>query len=431
MIDFNSLSFRETVSSFFRIYGKDNIDERKPLRGLRGKNMQKSIVILIKLFDRYKDIESYNSRLEEQKKKLSAFREARKYRFVPDLVGGKKQYEENVARINELQVELDNLSSQQIDSYTEADIQNSLLKAQLQGNKLRLESELQSKQRRLSLIDISLEYGLYPTEADLAALQDFFPQVNIRRLYEVEQYHKKLAVILDEQFTDERQAIQNDIMALQEQIRMLKIQIKQLGLAGNLSKEFLDKHSEIKGQINALKAQNDAYLTLTDLQDAQKKAADALKKAIESILFDIQKTINSKMKEFNDTLYSHFHKPPQLIFNAYDSYSFETPSDSGTGTNYKGLVLYDLAVLFTTALPALAHDSLILKNIGNNSVDGIMKIYVQSQKQIFIAFDKLTAYTLDTQRILRENTVLHLFDNGGELYGRSWSGEVSQNEDGL
>ena len=35
--------------------------------------------------------------LEEQKKKLSAFKEARRYRFVPDLVGGKTQYEENLA----------------------------------------------------------------------------------------------------------------------------------------------------------------------------------------------------------------------------------------------------------------------------------------------------------------------------------------------
>lgn len=51
----------------------------------------------MKLFDRYKDVEVFNGRLEEQKKKLAAYREARKYRFVPDLVGGKTQYDENVA----------------------------------------------------------------------------------------------------------------------------------------------------------------------------------------------------------------------------------------------------------------------------------------------------------------------------------------------
>ena len=88
-IDFPGLSFRETVSSFFRIYGKENLDERRPPKGLPGGSMQKSIEVLVKLFNRYGDIEIYNDRLEEQKKKLAAFREARKYRFVPDLVGGK------------------------------------------------------------------------------------------------------------------------------------------------------------------------------------------------------------------------------------------------------------------------------------------------------------------------------------------------------
>lgn len=62
-----------------------------------------------------------------------------------------------------------------------------------------------------------------------------------------------------------------------------------------------------------------------------------------------------------------------------------TPDDTGTGSNYRGMVSYDLAVL---KLTALAHDSLILKNISDGAVDDIMKIYEQSEKQIFIAFDK-------------------------------------------
>ena len=412
-IDFSGLSFRETMSSFFRIYGKDNTDERRPLKGLPGESMQKSIDILVKLFDRYKDVEVFNGRLEEQKKKLAAYREARKYRFVPDLVGGKTQYDENVAQIRSLQVDLDHLTAEQVEDQNGVDIEKSRMKSQLQAGKLRLETEMQSKQRRLSLLNMSLEYGLYPTEADLSALQEFFPGVNIRKLYEVEKYHQKLAAILDEQFTAERQSVEEEISGLQEQIR-------ELGFVGNLSKEFLDKHSEIKGRIDALKAQNEAYLTLTDLQDARRKADDMLKRAIEDILADIEYAINGKMKEFND-----------LHFNEYNSYKFETPDDTGTGSNYKGMVVYDIAVLYLTALPAIAHDSLILKNIGDGAVDGIMKIYAQSRKQVFIAFDKQAAYKPDTQKILADNTVLKLSDGNCELYGESWNKEVSQNEDEL
>ena len=430
-IDFAGLSFRETMSSFFRIYGKENTDERRPLKGLPGESMQKSIDILVKLFDRYKDVEVFNGRLEEQKKKLSAYREARKYRFVPDLVGGKTQYDENVAQIRSLQVELDNLTAEQVEDQKEVDIEKSRIKSQLQTSKLRLETEMQSKQRRMNLLNMSLEYGLYPTEADLSALQEFFPGVNIRKLYEVEKYHQKLAAILDEQFTAERQSVEEEIAALQEQIKELQEQINQFGFVGNLSKEFLDKHSEIKGRIDALKAQNEAYLTLTDLQDAKKKADEMLKRAIEDILADIERSINDKMKEFNDSLFTESRKAPHLHFNEYNSYRFETPDDTGTGSNYKGMVVYDLAVLYLTALPAIAHDSLILKNIGDGAVDGIMKIYAQSRKQVFIAFDKQAAYKPDTQKILADNTVLKLSDGNCELYGESWNKEVSQNEDEL
>ena len=76
--------------------------------------------------------------------------------------------------------------------------------------KIRLETEAQAKQRRLSLLNMSMEYGLYPTEADLSALHDFFPNVNIRKLYEVEKYHQKLAAILDEQFSAERELVENE-----------------------------------------------------------------------------------------------------------------------------------------------------------------------------------------------------------------------------
>lgn len=429
-IDFPGLSFRETVSSFFRVYGKENLDERRPPKGLPGGGMRKSIEVLVKLFNRYGDVQIYSDRLEEQKNKLTAFREARKYRFVPDLVGGKTQYEDNLIQIRSLQAQLDNLTLEQITDHTEEDIEKSRMKSQLQATKLRAETELQSKQRRLELLKMSLEYGLYPTEADLSALQEFFPSVNLRKLYEVENYHKKLATILDEQFVAERQSVEMEISLLQSYIKELQKQITDLGFVGNLSKEFLDRHSEIKGKIDAIRLQNEAYLTLTDLQDAKRRADDMLKRGIEDILSEIERALNDRMKEFNDTLFVDSRKAPQIRFHEYNSYEFETPDDTGTGSNYKGMVVYDLAMLYLTALPTIAHDSLILKNISDGAVNGIMKIYAASKKQVFIAFDKQAAYRPDTQKILSDNTVLKLSDNNCELYGQSWNKEVADNANG-
>lgn len=239
---------------------------------------------------------------------------------------------------------------------------------------------------------MSLESGLYPTEADLSTLQEYFPLMNIRKLYEVERYHRKLAKILDDQFSVEKEQVKVDIAELQEQLQTVRGRIRELGFVGNVSKEFLDRHPELKGRIDALKAQNEAWLTLQDLQDAKKRADDTLKSAITSILADIEHDVNAEMKKFNDSLYVDARKAPRLHFNSYNSYTFETPDDTGTGTNYKGMVLYDLAVLYLTAIPAIAHDSLIQKNISDGAIDGIMKIYTGTEKQVFIAFDKQDSY---------------------------------------
>lgn len=79
-------------------------------------------------------------------------------------------------------------------------------------------------------------------------------------------------------------------------------------------------------------------------------ADEALKKSIEDILLDIENELNTKMKEINDSLFSTPRKPPHIHFNKRGSYKFETPDDTGTGSNFKGMIAYDLAVLLCTAL---------------------------------------------------------------------------------
>lgn len=93
-------------------------------------------------------------------------------------------------------------------------------------------------------------------------------------------YHQKLAKNLDTQFLSERTAIETEITMLQAKLEAVKVQIKELGFVGNQSKEFFDRHSEIKGEIYALTKQNQAYLTLTDLQEAKAAEDEILKKVL-------------------------------------------------------------------------------------------------------------------------------------------------------
>ena len=84
------------------------------------------------------------------------------------------------------------------------------------------------------------------------------------------------------------------------------------------------------------------------------------------------------------------------------------------------MIIYDLSILEKTGLPAIIHDSYILTDIGDAPVNTIVKQYLKSSKQIFIAFDKTQSYGEETDKALNDSGVLYLSDNGGELYGWSW-----------
>ena len=223
-IEFVGLSFRTVLSSFFRIYGKENTDERRPLRGIPGQDMEKSINMLLTLFDKYKDIEEFKGNVTEHGNRLNAYRNARKYEFISNLVGGKKAFDENVVKIRELETQLGSLTEEAVQGHSEEDIKKSKQKSSLATQKYNIESMIQAKQRKLQLIGMSLEYGLYPTEADMSSLQEFFPVVIIRKLYEVEKYHQKLAKILDGQFADEKISIEQEFQGLQPQLTEVRHQ---------------------------------------------------------------------------------------------------------------------------------------------------------------------------------------------------------------
>ena len=64
---------------------------------------------------------------------------------------------------------------------------------------------------------------------------------------------------------------------------------------------------------------------------------------------------------------------------------------------------------------------MVLKQIEDIAIEKILEFYDKSEKQIFIALDKVSSYSTKSQEILKRNRVLQLGIEGNELFGRSWS----------
>ncbi len=78
-----------------------------------------------------------------------------------------------------------------------------------------------------------------------------------------------------------------------------------------------------------------------------------------------------------------------------------------------------------TVLPALIHDSFVFKQIAVEPVERIIQLYAeQTDKQIFIEFDRVASYTPETARLLRSPTIKVIELSKEEpLFGRSWNND--------
>ena len=70
-------------------------------------------------------------------------------------------------------------------------------------------------------------------------------------------------------------------------------------------------------------------------------------------------------------------------------------------------------------MPAIAHDLPLLKNIENAAMENIILIYSKSDKQIFVAIDKLNSYDEKAEAIVNEYKVLEL-SKDKLLFTKNW-----------
>jgi hypothetical protein len=76
-----------------------------------------------------------------------------------------------------------------------------------------------------------------------------------------------------------------------------------------------------------------------------------------------------------------------------------------------------LACLTLTSLPAVVHDSLVLKNISKSSIEKIFELYNKFDKQVFISFDNVSSYSDRTIELVNQKEVLSLSGDENTLFG--------------
>lgn len=416
-LDLPSLSFRDAVGRYIRAYGKGNCDEKHPLHYVAIEPSNKAIIALLKLFDRYSIIAELENQAVRSKETLKAYNKAQTLEFVSKI--SKREYKRNIIEIERLELELQDISSGLEHSLLDVDAAASEhaihIKSELSRAR-RLRSNLYSK---LNAIDENGNYQFSSTTESYKELSKYFPQVNLKHIGEIESFHKKISTIFKQELNAERRTLLTAIAEYDSIIQGYETQLKELIQNPQLSKIVLQRHAEVLKSIEKMRRDNEAYVKSEDLKNQKRQDEERLSNIKNEQLGIIENLINGEMKRINDLLYKEEYNAPLIHFSD-PGYLFITPNDTGTGIAYKGLVVFDLAILHLTKLPIVVHDSLVLKQISDDAIESIMNQYIDCGKQTIIALDKQQSYTSKTSELLENYSVLKLAPNGSELFGRSW-----------
>ena len=418
-INLEHITFRDMVNRFFRVYGKENLNEKHPLDVVSKEPSREAVKALLKIMNYYDDIKRFEEIYKQKSERFASFKNAQKYDFLPQKMN-KRDLEKMQKEINHLKIEKENLEKQiagnALDLETEKIDSIVLMRKELsiaKRQKTRYESQLYSL-RDASDSDESVR------RFDLTALQKYFPEVNVRDIAEIQIFHKKLNTVLTEEIKNERSRLEQLYSSDQNRVSKIINAINDVKPISNVSTIVLKKYANIQNSYNELErklAANDQYSVL----DNEKKTAETNYQCEkEKKIAEMNAALNNKINEINNEIYDGNKKAPIFTFTE-NNYEFSTSDDTGTGTSFKNMIIFDLSILNMTDLPALIHDSYLLKQIADMPIEKLLQLYKQSSKQIFIALDKASSYTDESQKILNAQKVIELSNGGNELFGRSWS----------
>ena len=271
---------------------------------------------------------------------------------------------------------------------------------------------------RLNRVQNDLSQNKHIKSKKFASLIKFFPEVNSEKLSEVEEFHSKITKILrselkesEKELSSTLKQINNSIEEIDSDVKTAFSNIDNPGVIIDRVHELANTHTSATAEIHYF--ENDGQIS-EELKNTKKDLANE-KMRILKFLEDI---INNKTRQYVSKIYSENRRSPTLSLSQ-NSYTFTAIEDTGTGKAYSNLILFDLAILETTVLPFAIHDSVLFKNIENEAVARLIKLYISLGKQTFIAIDEIKKYGEDAEKLLLKNKVIQLTDQK-VLYIKDW-----------
>ena len=412
----NEISFRECVSSFFRIYQRNNYDDHRPLDTIKRDNWTSIRKRVLKIFGQYWTIaELEGEKAEEQK-------------ISQDIKGTFNSGA--VKKVTKIQFNKNELKLKETSSEVE------VIKEALKRNVTDIKSiindrNLALKKNKDNLVDLkfNLEQQLYRIEANLSdskirnsksfqSVVEYFPNINADKLAKVEKFHRGITKILKKQLQDEKEILMDGITIADKDIFKVDTELLKIVNSEEDSIYLLERFMDLDRLQCDLELQNEYWSKASEVQSGIKTLTDKIEESLIEAVKGIETILNVGMKRYIEVIYPDKPILPSIALKKTD-YKFDHGDDRGTGKGFANMIALDLTFLEKTLLPCLIHDSVLFKNMDVPAVEHLIGIYEKFQKQIFISVDEVSKYGNDVQASIDKAMFLKL-DHDRLAFGVKW-----------
>ena len=414
------ISFDELIERYFRIYGRENTNEKYPLHIKPREPDEKAINFLLRLFNKWSTLAA----IEDMEEQLGI--KASQLKSRPRQQVDSQKIEDNIVTIESLKERLNELKkNNEVAQLSVLGFDTSTME-KLMAARRELSAFVNKRNRlqsQFEAIKDNMNSKTPGVVAEFDSLLYYFPEANVRELAEIENFHINLREILHGEMSGEIERLQRLIGRYDAEINRLEKKIHDSGFTQELSERLLSQCISVARAIEKLEEENEELLHQQQLQADRAAVLNKLEMLLRQqseALQAIQAAIDQRMRQVNAIVTEEQETSPVLLLSDDKTIVFRTPGNTSEGAAYKSLVVYDLSIVGLCPIPALVHDSNILKRIADVHLEHILELYEDCGKQVFIAFDKPDSTSEKAATILNSTTVLPLSD-GNELFGRSWS----------
>lgn len=413
-------SFRGTVNTFFRIWGKDNYNPNKPLNSFPSEPYSSIKPNLLKLFSLYGTLKELEKEKAENEKKKKILKGAFNEGYIKPLT--KKQKGKSEARLKELESEIEEIKLSLENYSINANQIISEENLKIKSEKDKLVDKLFHLKNRLKRTEDNLAYGNTTNKKNFEKLKEYFPGVDVDKLAKVDQFHSGITKILRAELREEKDLLIDQIKLLELQIDSFELKLLESARVVGKPSGLVDKMLELSSEEKTLRDQLRFRKIKTTIDERVDEIIGQIVDNSTRSLSSIERTLNSAMSRYINKFYSGSPVPPEIKLSE-TRYVFNHNEDSGTGKAYANMIALDMSFLEKTYLPALIHDLILFSNIEDHAIEDIFEEYSLTKKQVFTAIDKINRFSDATQKLIKNREFLAL---GSEklAFGKSWKNKT-------